>query len=113
MDQSHGWFSLVGNVLIHWAAAVSVISVIVHLRVFDRKSQMSSHLLAYMGAMAIVLVLSCIRIDAGGDTWWFALIRLITFIGVPLAMTQRLWLQLKAQRDDRGSSAPDSAEPTS
>lgn len=99
VDQSAAILQVIGNVLIHWAALAGTASVVVHVRVFDRTSPMSRHLLAYMTALAIVLVLSCIRIDAGGDTWWFALLRLVAFVGVPVFMTQRLWMQVRAQRE--------------
>ena len=97
MDEYQAILNLIGSVFIVWAALVGVASVIVHLRVFDRRSTMSVHLLGYMFAMASVLVLSCIRIFTG-DSWWFQLLRLITFIGVPIMMTHRLWLQIQAQR---------------
>ncbi len=108
MDQSQDIFQWIGNVLIHWAAVVGAASVIVHSRVDWRASPMGRHLMFYMTAIEVVLILSCIRIDAGGDTWWFALVRLVTFIGVPLAMSQRLWLQIKAQR--AAASAPPVAD---
>ena len=92
----------VGNGLIVWAAAVGVASVIVHLRVRWWATQMGRHLLAYMSVMATVLVLSVVRL-ALGDTWWFQLLRLAVFIGVPIVMTQRLYLQLKAQRESRSA----------
>jgi hypothetical protein len=93
--------SLLGDALIHWAAIVGAVSVIVHARVPWWRTEMGRHLMVYMSAIDIVLILSCIRIDVGNDTWWFALLRLIVFIGVPIVMTQRMWLQLKAQRVTR------------
>lgn len=99
---------IVGNVLLHWAAAVAVLSVVLHARVPWWRSEMGRHLMIYMAAMAIVLTLSCIRVDISGDTWWFALLRLATFTAVPIAMTQRAWLQIKAQR----ARGDDPSEPT-
>lgn len=104
MDQQ-GIFRLIGNVLLHWAALVAVASVVLHARIPWWRSEMARHLMAYMSAMAVVLVLSCIRADIGGDTWWFALLRLVTFVAVPVAMTQRLWLQIKAQREANQQAA--------
>lgn len=104
MDQSQDILRWIGNVLIVWAALVGTASVVVHLRVFDRRSTMSRHLLAYMTALAVVLVLSCIRI-LFGDTWWFALLRLVTFVAVPVFMTQRLILQIRAQLGGAASDA--------
>jgi len=99
----HTILNTVGNVLIVWAALVGVASVVVHLRVFDRRSRMSVHLCLYMIIIAAVLVLSCIRIFLG-DSAWFQFVRLIVFVGVPLVMTQRLVLQVQAQRVGRGAA---------
>lgn len=89
--------NIAGSVLIVWAAVVGVASVAVHLRVFDRHSQMSRHLLWYMSIIAAVLVLSCVKIFTG-DSGWFQLLRLGVFLGVPLVMSHRLYLQIQAQR---------------
>ena len=86
-----------GNALIAWAAVVGTASVIVHTRVRWRDTEMGRHLLVYMASIALVLDLSVVRI-ATGDSPWFQLLRLAVFVAVPLAMTQRLWLQLKARR---------------
>ena len=110
MNQSivHG----IGTVLIHWAAAVGLLSVWAHSRVTWWHTVMGRHLMAYMGIMATVLILSCIANDIG-DSWWFQLLRLVVFIGVPVVMTQRLWLQFKAQRTpaDSTSSLPPEETP--
>jgi hypothetical protein len=90
----------IGNILIWWAAIVGTASVVVHARVRWWDSEMGRHLMVYMTVIAAVLVLSVIR-TVVGDSWWFQLLRTIVFIGVPFAMTQRLWLQIKAQRLDR------------
>lgn len=93
-------FEVGGSVLVFWAAAAGVASVIVHAQVPWWRSEMGRHLMAYMSIIAAVLVLSCVRVLTGnsGDSWWFQLVRLIVFIGVPIVMTQRLLLQLKARR---------------
>lgn len=93
-------FNLIGNVLIVWAALVGAASVVVHSRVAWWVTPMGRHLMVYMSVMAAVLVLSCVRI-LFGDSTWFQLVRLVVFIGVPIAMTQRLVLQLKARRSGR------------
>jgi hypothetical protein len=90
-------FQLIGNFLLIWAAVMATASVVLHLRVPWRSSAMGRHLMAYMAVMAAVLVLGVVRIVLG-DSWWFQLIRLVTFIGVPIVMSWRVWLQVKAQR---------------
>lgn len=97
-----------GSVLIIWAALVGTASVVVHARVQWWRTEMGRHLMAYMSVIAVVLVLSCLRIFFG-DTWWFSLLRLITFVGVPIVMTQRLMLQVKAQREARGDACREEA----
>ena len=98
--------NLVGTGLLFWAALVGVASVVVHARVDWRATAMGRHLMGYMAALASVLVLSCIRILTG-DSWWFQLLRLVAFIGIPVFMTQRLVLQLRAQRTPRSSEDKD------
>lgn len=99
MDPQHGAvFQLIGNGLLISAAVVCTASVVLHLRVPWWRSEMGRHLLAYMGVMALTLDLGVIRI-VFGDSPWFQLVRLLVFVGVPLVMAQRLWLQVKAQRD--------------
>lgn len=100
--------NLIGTVLIFWGAGVGVASVIVHSRVDWWRSEMGRHLMAYMAVIAAVLVLSCIRALTGnsGDSWWFQLVRLIVFVGVPVVMTQRLVLQVKARRPTPCRDAP-------
>jgi len=88
---------LAGNVLIILSAVITSASVAMHTRVPWWRSEMGRHLMAYMAVMAAVLDLSTIKI-LFGDTAGFALLRLIVFIGVPLVMAWRLWLQIKAQR---------------
>lgn len=91
---------LVGNGLLVWAAVVGTASVVVHLRVFTSAVLMSVHLLCYMAAIAIVLDLGVVRLLVG-DSPGFQLLRLVAFAAVVSAMTWRLYLQIRAQRDDR------------
>lgn len=90
--------NFIGSLLLTWAGLVGTASVIVHSRVKWRASPMGRHLMAYMAVVALVLDLGIVRFITGGDTWWFALLRTAVFAGVPVVMTQRLVLQMKAQR---------------
>lgn len=90
-------FNQIGNLLIFWSAAVGIASVAVHLRVRWWASPLGRHLLAYMTIIATVLTLSSVKI-VFGDSPTFQLVRLIVFLGVPIVMTQRLVLQVRAQR---------------
>lgn len=100
VDQSQELFREIGNGLLMCAALVCTASVVMHARVPWWRSEMGRHLMAYMGVMAATLDLGVIR-SFFGDTWWFSLLRLIVFCGVPCVMAQRLWLQIKAQRAAR------------
>jgi hypothetical protein len=97
---------LVMITLMVWAALVGSASVLVHLRVFDPTSPVSRHLLGYMTAIAVVLDLSVLAL-LPGDTVWFQLIRVCAFAAVPIFMTQRLILQVKAQRETRTDGGAD------
>ena len=103
MDLNYETMRYLGNGLAIWATIIGLGSVILHARVDWRSSQMGRHLMFYMGAIEAVFILSCIRMLIG-DSWQFQLVRLIVFALVPLAMTQRFWLQLKAQRDVRADN---------
>jgi N-acetylglutamate synthase-like GNAT family acetyltransferase len=99
----------IGTALIHWAALVGVASVVVHSRVAWRDTVMGRHLMAYMAAVAAVLVLSCVVNDVG-DSAWFQAVRLVTFVAVPAVMTQRLWLQIKLRVDAQPAPLSDEQE---
>jgi hypothetical protein len=108
MENLHGVLQLAGNFFLVWAAAVGTASVIVHSRVPWWQSVMGKHLFAYMLVFAIVLDLGVIKLVIG-DSWGFQLLRLATFIGVPIVMSWRLYLQIVAQRSARASTAEPSA----
>lgn len=99
MSTSSGVLHWISNGLIFWAAAVGIASVIVYSRVQWWRTQLGRHLMAYQSIVAAVLTLSSIRVYTG-NTLGFELLRLVVFVGVPLVMTQRLWLLIKAQRED-------------
>jgi hypothetical protein len=85
------------TVLIFWGAIVGVLSVVLHARVPWRESAMGRHLMFYMAVIAAVLSLSCFRLIFTWSQEWFFVLNVVVFALVPLAMTQRLWLQWKAQ----------------
>ena len=97
MSPLQGTLYIIGSICIVWAALVGVASVVVHSRVRWWVTPMGRHLMAYMSVIAAVLVLSCIRI-VFGDSTGFQILRMIVFVGVPVVMTHRLWLQIQAQR---------------
>jgi len=94
----------IGNGFLIYAAAVGLLSVVLHARVYWWHTQMGRHLMVYMFMIEAVLALGVIRIFIGAH-WWFEIIRMAAFIGVCVAMTQRAWLQLVAQREHRIGAA--------
>jgi FtsH-binding integral membrane protein len=91
---------LVGNGFLIYAAVVGLLSVVLHARVTWWATQMGRHLMVYMFMLDATLVLGVIRMVIGTH-WWFEIIRMVAFIGVCLAMTQRVWLQVVAQREHK------------
>lgn len=89
----------VGSVFLSYAAVVGTASVVAHSRVNWRASAMGRHLMFYMAVMAATLDLGVIRFIFG-DSHWFQVLRTAVFIGVPIVMTQRLILQIKARRKE-------------
>lgn len=92
---------LAGTILIHWAALAACVSVYLHTRTNWWLSPMGRHLMSYQVVVAMVLVLWAFSLDASSlaGTVWLAVIRLVVFVGVPVVLTQRVWMQWKAQRE--------------
>lgn len=92
----------IGDVLVLITAAIATTSVILHARVRPPwwTSAIGRHLMAYMAAMAAVLILAAIRIIAGAslEVPWFALLRTVVFMTVPVVMGWRLLIQVQLSR---------------
>lgn len=93
--------NLLGSVLLLWAAVVGNISVWEHSRVRWRASVMGRHLMAYMLVVAALLDLGLVRfvVFGGSANLWFELLRLAVFVFLPVVMTHRLVLQIRARRE--------------
>lgn len=88
----------IGNVLLVLAAIPAVLSVIVFWPVASWRSPWGMHLLAYMAAVAVPLVLGCIRL-VFGDSPWFQDLRTGAFGLVVVVLWWRLILLLLARRE--------------
>jgi cytochrome bd-type quinol oxidase subunit 2 len=66
-----------------------------------RRTELGRHLMAFVLAPALVLLLSIIRAILGADldTLWFLVLRMFAFTAVPLVYAQRIWIFLKTQRE--------------
>jgi hypothetical protein len=87
---------ITGNVLVCWSALAGTLSVLVYARVPWTHTQWGRHLMAYMVAIALVLDLAVARV-LFGDSTWFLVLRLVVFVAIPVVMTWRLVLLVKAQ----------------
>jgi hypothetical protein len=87
-----------GDGLVLYCAAIGLASVMVHAGVRPRwwTNLWGTHLMIYMVALAATFVLAAVRIVAGAtlDTPWYAALRFVVFLLVPIAMTQRLGIQV-------------------
>jgi hypothetical protein len=87
----------IGNVLLCYTAAVAVLSVVLHLLTPWWRSEMGRHLTIKAAVFALVLVLGVVRVIIG-DSPVFQILRTCVFALVPVVLTWRVWLQLKARR---------------
>lgn len=99
---------MIGSWLLVYAAVVGTLSVIVHSQVQWRRSPMGRHLMAYMAVVALVLDLGAIRFFLG-DSPAFQWLRLVVFVGIPIVMSQRLYLQIRARRESLAERSDDPA----
>ena len=93
--------TIVVAVLIHWAFLAALVSVILHWRVDWWRTEMGRHLMAYQFVVAVVLGLLILRTDFFEESTFFITARVAVFVGVPIVLTQRVWLQIKSQREVR------------
>lgn len=88
----------VGDALVIYCAVIGVASVVVHAGVRPRwwTNLWGTHLMVYMVALASTFVLVALRVIVGAslDTPWYAVLRMVVFLLVPIAMTQRLAIQV-------------------
>lgn len=99
----------IGNVLLVVATIPAVLSVLVFARVAWWRSRWGRHLFAYMSAIAVVLLLGCLRL-LYGESIIFASIRVAAFFAVVVALWWRLWFVFQAYRegspDDGNNDVP-------
>jgi len=89
---------LVGNILLWIAAVPAVGSVIVFSRVTWWRSTWGRHLMAYMAAVSIPLVLGCVR-QIFGDSSWFQGLRVAAFGLVVVVLWWRFIITIQALRE--------------
>jgi hypothetical protein len=88
----------IGSVEIHLATVPAVAFVVVYgVFVEWRRTPMGRHLMAFMSALAAVLLLSSVGQFAFRGSLWFLLLRLVTFAAVPLVLYWRLAILIRTQ----------------
>lgn len=98
-------FTTIGNIELVFAAIPAVCSVAVFARVRWWRSRWGRHLMAYMGAVALVLVLGCIRL-VYGDNFWFATLRAVAFGCVGFVLWWRLAYIVEAAFEGSPNESP-------
>jgi hypothetical protein len=68
-----------------------------------RRDPMGRHVMAFVAVDAGVFGLAVIRAIGGAslDTGWFALLRLVVFLGVPWVLGWRLWILWRLYRQHK------------
>lgn len=89
---------LVGNILLWMAVVPAVGSVIVFSRVTWWRSTWGMHVMAYMVAVMIPLVLGCVRL-VFGDSEWFQALRTGSFGLVVIVLWWRFVITIQAFRE--------------
>lgn len=102
-------FTLIGNVELILAVIPALISVGVFARVRWWKSRWGIHLMAYMAAIALVLVLACVRLMFA-DTVWFATARAASFAAVVIVLWWRMFYIIQAAHEGSPNESPVSDE---
>lgn len=91
---------LLGDTLVVLSAILCWVFVVAYHRLTGgawRRSEAGRHLMAMKTVFGLVLTLAVVRL-AGLDSVWFALLRTITFLGVPIVLIWRLAMLVRAQR---------------
>jgi hypothetical protein len=96
----------VGNVLLILSAIPAVASVLVFSRVTWWRSPWGRHVMAYMSAVAVTLILGVCRL-VFGDHPMFAALRVVAYISVVVVLWWRLIILVAAYRE----GSPDDANP--
>lgn len=90
-----------GDGLVLFTAVLAIaFCVLYHLRQPWWQSHIGQHVMTYSAVVAAVLTLSAARIIAGAglDAAWFRSLRLLVFLGVPIAIGWRIVILMRVPR---------------
>lgn len=91
-------FATFGDVLLILAAIPSIAAPIIFSRVTWWRSRWGIHLMAYMAAVALVLILGLFRL-AFGTHVWFEMLRAFSYILLVVVLWWRMFFVLQAFRE--------------
>src|SRR5215510_1211768 len=90
---------LIGSTLVFVSAFEAALFIVIYsLTAAWWRTPVGRHLAAFVAAIGLVLLLAGIRIISGGETLWFAWVRVVVFTAIPVLLGQRIYLLIKAQR---------------
>jgi hypothetical protein len=104
----------VGDVLVIASAVIASVCVIAY-QVTTRgawtTTETGRHVMCFMGSEAVVLILSAVRIVSRvfgvTDPQWFATLRVIVFVSIPIVFLWRLRLIVTSWQDQRARDPQD------
>jgi len=99
----------IGNLFLILSTFPAVISVAVFARVKWWRSRWGRHLMTYMSAMALVLVLGCLRIFYVNDTW-FPVVRAGAYTLLVYALWWRMFYIIQAANEGSPNESPKESE---
>jgi hypothetical protein len=85
----------IGNLFLVLSAIPAVASVVVFARVSWWRSRWGRHLMAYMTAMAFLLVIGVLRIFFV-DAWWFFILRMLGYAALVGVLWWRMFYVIQA-----------------
>jgi xanthosine utilization system XapX-like protein len=107
------WVRLIGNVLV-WISGIEALAFVVLYWITSPwwRTPAGRSIMGLLGVLAGILLLSMLRQVVGGDTLWFAWLRVAVFACLPIEIARRTLLLIRLQlrsrrargeRDEAGS----------
>jgi hypothetical protein len=103
----------IGTVLV-WVSTVEAVGFVVlyHMVAPWWRTSVGRSVMGLLSVIAVILLLSGIRMALGGDTLVFAWIRLVVFAGLPVVIAQRTLLLIRLQLHTRRAEQEDNEHAT-
>jgi hypothetical protein len=99
---------VIGNVLLVLSALIATAFIVVyHWSALWWRSHDGRHVMAFMASLAMVLDLAMLRLVVGRPEW-FEAVRTLTFVTIPVVLSWRFAILIKAQFSSRRQVQGDS-----